>query len=180
MRSFINFAIVAGFASFLSGCYETAEPLITPANADYPLGDGHAYQFDDGTVGTIWLDDTLASGARYLHQMGPEGEPEVLLFRNIRDNYYVVQREKITTFEYALVRIEDIAVYNYNLRCDPALDHAAIAQGDLVVTDKIAADGVPACVPRDIEALGNLLMTRAGISEPGTVHHLTGPANGPP
>jgi hypothetical protein len=174
MKFVLRTAALAAFALALAGCYETSTPLITAANADYPLEETVRYSYEsdlgEPRVGQIWRD-----GDRYVMRgdADEDGDGQSILFYHAQNDLYVVQRGHLTdeAFHYDLVRIVDDAVSRFDFDCEANYgpDYVAVQSG---VLTRGTGDSSANCYPNDIDTLAQLLIARAENATPKIVYTL--------
>ena len=162
----------------LAGCYTTDAPLILPSDADYPFPATVDYMRVDTTgVNDPTQGRLERQGEFYVHSETGDGQVSYVLFRRLRDDYYLVQQSSAATgpmdydsattgsSDYDMVRITPEIVYLYNARCSENWDGPFIASGELRVQRTQA--GV-SCTPQSLDALRRLMESKIDDTNPVT------------
>jgi hypothetical protein len=111
-------------AAVVSACFESAEPLITGAEADFPFAPSVRYSFYEwDKQRRVWQPHETGTlkrdGDRYL-QLDDGGRLDGsngIRFKAIGDGYFVVQQQNAAAYVYDLLRIQNNIVYQFGFAC---------------------------------------------------------------
>jgi hypothetical protein len=126
MKQVLRCAVI-GLAMALGACFESAQPLIAPGNADFPFNTGVRYTFyewdkDKG----IWQPSETGTvnreGDHYvqLDDGGLVKDAKPFLLKSIGNGYFVAQQPNEMVYVYDLLRIQGDIVYQYGMPCTDA------------------------------------------------------------
>ncbi len=132
-------------STLLSGCYQSAAPLIAPDAADFPFGARLRYAaFEWNADKGMWDDSEPGALARegdhYLQTPDGSAPSDATPFRlkSIEGGYYIGQEEADSRYVYDLLKIDGDTIYEYAITCDDAAK-PLVAMG---LVDKIEMEGV--------------------------------------
>ncbi|HEX3487120.1 MAG TPA: hypothetical protein VHT51_18845 [Micropepsaceae bacterium] len=132
-------------SALLSGCYQSATPLIAANTGDFPFGADTRYtafewnadmrQWDASEPGSVKRD-----GNHYVQAAdgGAPSDATPFVLKSIGGGFYIGQEEADSRFVYDLLKIEGATVYEYALSCSDS-DQPLAAQG---LIDQITTEGV--------------------------------------
>jgi len=142
MLNLFRLALVVATVFALAGCYMTAKPIITPANAAWPFTSGTAFKSyswkEDQNAWALSGGGTIVRvGDHYRLHPDPEpgqaadpGDDMDFLLADLGGGYYAAQAEdkEDHTILMDIAKVEGDTVYQYVLMCE-APDKAFVAQG---------------------------------------------------
>ena len=126
MTPFLRCAVV-GLALVVGACFESAQPLISSASADFPFAKSFRYAFYEwdkeaktwqpSGTGTINRD-----GDHYVQidDGGLVQEAKPFLMKSVGDGYFIAQQPNEMSYIYDLLKIQGDVVYQFGMPCEDA------------------------------------------------------------
>jgi len=127
-------SILVSFTSiFLSGCFVSERPLITPQSADFPFRDGTRYSAPGGQSNVNVLN--IENG--YYVRRQTDGETQTFLLKSIGNSLYAIQEADSNptngeNFHYGLLVINGSTAYRYLYDSACKDNYSAYVQSALV------------------------------------------------
>ena len=127
MRKHVLRCSVLGLAMGLGACFESAQPLISTANADFPFTTTARYTFYEwnkeqktwqpSETGTVSRD-----GDHYVQidDGGLTQDAKPFLLKSIGDGYFIAQQPSDVIYIYDLLKIQGDVVYQFGMACADA------------------------------------------------------------
>lgn len=150
----------------LGACFESAEPLISAANADFPFADTFRYTlYEWDKEKSTWQPSETGTvnreGDHYV-QIDDGGlirEPKPFLLKAIGNGYFIAQQPNEMAYIYDLLKIQGDIVYQFGMPCTDA-DKTFADQGLL---DSFTKDsyGGNSCKVSDFDKLKQVLFAVA-------------------
>ena len=155
----------------LSGCYQSAAPLIAPGAADFPWGARVRYtSFEWNAAMRQWEPAepgvTSRDGDHYVQVVdgSPPGDATPFTLKSIGGDFYIGQEEADSRYVYDLLKIEGDLVYEYAMSCDESA-RKYVAQG---LIDDIKMEGLlgNTCTVSSFDKLAQVLRAIAENGQP--------------
>ena len=133
-----------GLAAMLAACFESADPLIAAAEADFPFGPITRYTFYEwDKEKRTWQPNetgTVRREADHYIQLDDGGrlnDANQIRFKAIGNGYFIAQQQNDAVYIYDLLRIQNDIVYQFGFPC-AATDRKFLDQGllDAFVADE--------------------------------------------
>ena len=165
MKQVLRFAVV-GLAMALGACFESAQPLISSGNADFPFTTNVRYTFYEwdkekkgwqpSETGTVNRD-----GDHYVQidDGGLTQDAKPFLLKSIGNGYYIAQQPNDMVYIYDLMKIQGDVVYQFGMPCTDADKTFA----DQRLLDSFTKDsfGGNSCRVSDFDKLAQVLLAIA-------------------
>lgn len=167
----IKLALAVLAAMALGGCYVSKTPLITQANADYPIKDGARFE-SYVPRGRAWRRDeervVRREGDHYVYvREGDRKKSPPFLLKRVAKNRYVVQMSdstdarKVTEYYYQLIDFDGRNAVQYQANCEARPE--TVTQG---LVDKIEETATRRCLFSDLDKLAKVLVQEAPHGAP--------------
>jgi hypothetical protein len=151
----------------LSGCYQSAQPLIAANAGDFPFPQRARYAAFEWNAGTQAWDGSepglaVRDGDHYVQTPdgSAPGDATAFMLKSIGGSFYIGQEEADSHFVYDLLKIEGDAIYEYGLTCD---DAARLFQSQGLI-DTIESAGLlgNTCTVSNFDRLAQVFRAAAG------------------